>query len=64
VTRRGAPVVTSGLDTAAYPSGIPVGTVSFVRHSGGSLTSEVLVTPLVNFSVLQYVAVLQWLSPA
>lgn len=63
-TRRGAPVVTSGLDVAAYPSGIPVGTVSTVRHAGGSLTSEVLVSPLVNVSVLQYVDVLQWLSPA
>jgi rod shape-determining protein MreC len=63
-THRGAPVVTSGLDVAAYPSGIPVGTVSSVRHPGGSLTSQVLVTPLVNLSVLQYVAVLQWLSPA
>jgi rod shape-determining protein MreC len=60
---RGEPVVTSGLDTAAYPSGIPVGTVSSVRHTGGSLTSEVLVTPIVNLNVLQYVAVLQWLSP-
>ncbi len=63
-TYRGAPVVTSGLDVAAYPSGIPVGTVSSVRHPGGSLTSDVLVTPLVNLSALQYVAVLQWLSPA
>ena len=49
---------------AAYPSGIPVGTVASVRHAGGSLTTQVLVTPLVNFSDLQYVAVLQWLSPA
>jgi len=64
VTRRGVPVVTSGLDIAAYPSGIPVGTVSSVRHPGGSLTYQVLVTPIVNLSVLQYVAVLQWLSPA
>jgi hypothetical protein len=38
--------------------------VSSVRHPGGSLTSQVLVAPLVNLSVLQYVAVLQWLSPA
>jgi rod shape-determining protein MreC len=64
VTHRGAPVVTSGLDIAAYPSGIPVGTVSSVRHTGGSLTSQVLVTPLVNLPILQYVAVLQWLPPA
>jgi rod shape-determining protein MreC len=63
-TSPGAVVVTSGLDVAAYPSGIPVGTVSSVRHPGGSLTSQVLVAPLVNLSVLQYVAVLQWLSPA
>ncbi len=64
VTYPGAPVVTSGLDIAAYPSGIPVGTVASVRHTGGSLTSQVLVTPLVNLSILQYVAVLQWLPPA
>jgi rod shape-determining protein MreC len=63
-TRPGAQVVTSGLDTAAYPSGIPVGTVASVRHASGSLTTQVLVTPIVNFSVLQYVAVLQWLAPA
>jgi len=63
-TYRGAPVVTSGLDVAAYSSCILVGTVSSVRHPGGSLTSDVLVTPLVNLSALQYVAVLQWLSPA
>lgn len=63
-TSKGAPVVTSGLVPAAYPSGIPVGTVSSVRHSSGSLTSQVLVTPVVDFSLLQYVAVLQWLAPA
>jgi cell shape-determining protein MreC len=57
-------VFTSGLDLAAYPSGIPVGTVSSVHHTGGSLTSQVLVTPLVNLLVLQYVAVLQWFPPA
>ena len=63
-TSDGTPVVTSGLDVAAYPSGIPVGTVSSVRHPGGSLTTDVLVTPFVDVSALQYVAVLQWLSPA
>lgn len=61
---RGTAVVTSGLDTAAYPSDIPVGRVSSVRHSSGSLTTEVLVTPYVDFSALQYVAVFQWLPPA
>jgi len=64
VTYRGAPVLTSGLDVAAYPSGIPVGTVSKVRHPGGSLTSQVSVSPYVNVSELQYLAVLQWLPPA
>jgi rod shape-determining protein MreC len=64
VPRRGALVVTSGLDTAEFPSGIPVGTVSSVRHSNGSLTSSVIVNPFVNFSVLLYVAVLQWLPLA
>ncbi len=64
VTSRGAAVVTSGLELAAYPSGIPVGTVASVHHTGGSLTSQVLVTPFVNLLVLQYVAVLQWFPPA
>ncbi len=63
-THRGATVVTSGLDVAAYPAGIPVGTVSEVRHPGGSLTTDVLVRPLVDLPALQYVAVLQWLAPA
>lgn len=60
----GEPVVTSGLNPAALPSGIPVGTVSSVRHSGGAITSQVLVDPAVNLDNLQYVAVLQWFPPA
>jgi rod shape-determining protein MreC len=64
VTSPGAAVVTSGLDLAAYPAGVPVGTVASVHHTGGSLTSQVLVTPLVDLQVLQYVAVLQWFPPA
>ncbi|MGD1010914.1 MAG: rod shape-determining protein MreC [Acidimicrobiales bacterium] len=61
---KGARVYTSGLDVAAYPEGIPVGIVYSVRHPGGSLTTQVQVTPFVNYSSLQYVAVLQWLPPA
>lgn len=64
VVRVGIRVYTSGLDVAAYPEGIPVGIVSSVRHTGGSLTTQVQVTPLVDYSSLQYVAVLQWLPPA
>lgn len=62
--RVGATVFTSGLVPAAFPEGIPVGTVSSVRRTPGSITSQVQLTPLVNLTDLQYVAVLQWLPPA
>ena len=65
VTQPGAPQWSRAGSTLPHTlSGIPVGTVSSVRHTGGSLTSQVLVTPLVNLLVLQYVAVLQWFPPA
>jgi rod shape-determining protein MreC len=64
VPRTGAHVVTSGLEGAAFPGDIPVGTVSFVQHAGGTLTSRVQVVPIVNLADLQYVTVLQWFPPA
>ncbi len=62
--RPGSLAYTSGLEAAAFPSGLPVGTVSSVRHSGGAVTSQAEIKPIVNFENLQYVAVLQWLPPA
>jgi rod shape-determining protein MreC len=61
---RGNVAFTSGLEGAAFPSGVPLGTVTAVRHSGGAVTSQADIVPIVNFSTLQYVAVLQWLPPA
>lgn len=62
--KRGDLAMTSGLEGAAFPSGLPVGTVTSVRHSGGAVTSQAQITPIVNLNNLQYVAVLQWLPPA
>lgn len=56
----GEAVYSSGIAGASLPAGLPVGTVSAVRHSGGSLTKTVLVTPLADLSGLSYVTVLQW----
>jgi rod shape-determining protein MreC len=61
---KGEKVYTSGLLGAAYPSDIPIGTVSSVRFTPGSYTKVATVQPFVNFSNLQYMSVLQWLPPA
>jgi rod shape-determining protein MreC len=57
-------VVTSGLEGAAFPAGIPVGTVSAVKTAGGALTRQVSMTPVASFANLQYVEVIQWLPAA
>ncbi len=62
--RRGEPVLTSGLAGAAYPAGIPVGTVSNVVYTTGGLAERVEVTPYVTPSELQFVAVLLWTPSA
>ncbi len=62
--KKGQLVVTSGLQGAAFPAGIPVGTVSAVRTSGGALTREVSMTPVANLSNIEYVDVIQWLPAA
>ncbi len=53
-------VYTSGIAGASLPAGIPVGKVSFVHYSGGSLTKTVQVTPVADLQGLSYVTVLQW----
>jgi rod shape-determining protein MreC len=59
--RTGQLVVTSGLQPAAFPAGIPVGTVASVRSPGGTLTRQVALRPLGQLSGLQFVSVVQWL---
>ncbi|MHB1986689.1 MAG: rod shape-determining protein MreC [Acidimicrobiales bacterium] len=62
--RKGQLLVTSGLQGAAFPAGIPVGTVSEVKSSGGALTRQVSMEPVASLSGLQFVAVMQWLPAA
>lgn len=62
--RKGQQVVTSGLLGAAFPAGIPVGSVSAVKTTGGALTRQVEMKPVANLSNLQYVDVIQWLPSA
>lgn len=64
IPKKGQLLVTSGLQAAAFPAGIPVGTVAGVRTTGGSLTRQVTVRPVANLSNLQYVVVVQWLPAA
>ncbi len=59
--KRGQGIDTSGLEGAAFPAGIPVGTVSEVKGTGGGFTRQVWVKPVADLSGLQYVAVVQWL---
>jgi rod shape-determining protein MreC len=61
---RGQLVVTSGLEGAAFPWGIPVGTVSSVKNAGGRLTRQVAASPVARLGGLQFVAVMQWLPAA
>lgn len=58
--KKGEAVYSSGIAGSSLPAGLPVGTVSSVQHTGGSLTKNVLVTPVANLSGLSYVTVLQW----
>lgn len=57
-------LVTSGLEGATFPAGIPVGTVSRVRNTGGALTRQVAMKPVADLSGLQFVQVVQWLPAA
>jgi rod shape-determining protein MreC len=56
----GESVFSSGLAGAVLPAGIPVGTVSSFRYSGGTLTYAVDVKPVADITGLSYVVVLQW----
>ncbi len=54
-------LVTSGLQGAAFPAGIPVGIVSEVQTAHVNLTRPVLADPVAYMTDLQFVAVMQWL---
>jgi rod shape-determining protein MreC len=56
---KGEIVYTSGLQNSPFPTAIPVGTVSKVTKTPGDLQQDILVKPLVDFSHLDYVKVLQ-----
>jgi rod shape-determining protein MreC len=57
---KGQVMVTSGLQGSLYPPGIPVGRISTLTHRPGGLQEDVQLAPVVNFSQLQFVEVLEW----
>lgn len=58
--RKGDKLVTSGLQLADYPAGLPVGTVTSVSAPAGALQLSVDVKPLANLVNLELVRVLLW----
>jgi cell shape-determining protein MreC len=56
---KGEIVASAGLQSSPFPAGIPVGTVSKVTRTLGDLQQDILITPLVDFSHLDYVKVLR-----
>jgi rod shape-determining protein MreC len=53
-------VVTSGLEGAVFPGGIPVGRVRTAKAVPSSLQQDVTMEPVVDLQRLSYVKVLQW----
>jgi rod shape-determining protein MreC len=53
----GSSVVTSGVDLAAFPAGIPVATVATFSNKAGSTDPDVTLRPLVDLSKLNLVRV-------
>lgn len=62
VPRRGELALTAG--DLTYPADIPVGVVSSVQTSAGGIFAAASLRPLVNLRDLDFVSVLQWLTPA
>ena len=58
--RRGAVLVTSGLQGELFPPGIPAVRVTQVSNPSGDLQESIRAVPLVDYAALQYVAVLKW----
>jgi rod shape-determining protein MreC len=57
-------LVTSGLERARYPQGLPIGTVLDVRSDDGSLEQELEVQMLADLTDLTFVSVVLWEPPA
>lgn len=53
--RPGDRILTSGYDKGLYPSGIPIGTVVDAPPAAANLSRVVSITPVVDFSSLDYV---------
>jgi rod shape-determining protein MreC len=58
--KRGAALVTSGLQGERFPPGIPVGTVASVFAPAGGLQLSLSAKPYADLSNLQFVRVLLW----
>jgi rod shape-determining protein MreC len=57
---KGELLVTSGLQGAAFPAGIPVAKVTSVRTVVGAADKEITAEPVADLRGLSYVEVLQW----
>jgi len=57
---KGEMLVTSGLQNAAYPAGLPVASVRSVDRARRNLDQTILAAPLVDLTRLQFVRVLIW----
>lgn len=57
---RGEVMYTSGLDAAAFPSGIPVATVQSFHTASGASQETIQVDPKADLGELAYVDVVQW----
>lgn len=53
-------VVTSGLQQARFPPGIPIGTVASVSTRRGALQKDLRVAPLADLDRLEFVEILLW----
>jgi rod shape-determining protein MreC len=62
VVKNNEVVVTSGLEGAAFPGGIPVGRVRTARAVPSSLQQDVTVEPVVDVQRLSYVKVILWVG--
>ena len=57
---KGEMLVTSGLQNAAYPSGLPVASVTSIDRTRENLDQTILAEPLVDLARIQFVRVLIW----
>ena len=60
---KGEVLYTSGLEAAAFPSGIPVATVESFHTPSGASQESVTVDPAADLNQLAYVDVVQWEPP-